>query len=119
MITPGGIAALVLGALSVGYLVVEGIRCHRADRAEWLEMNACADCGGEHDGWPLPGEAGFLCDDCLLARPPFCRACGCTDEMACPGGCWWARDPFELGLLCTRCAPAERAAFDQLREALS
>lgn len=28
----------------------------------------------------------------------FCRACGCTEERACVGGCAWAM-PF----LCTRC----------------
>ncbi len=27
-----------------------------------------------------------------------CRVCGCTDDHACPGGCWWA----EPGL-CNRC----------------
>lgn len=30
-----------------------------------------------------------------------CRACSCTDEMACPGGCTWADDD-----LCSTCAPA-------------
>lgn len=27
-----------------------------------------------------------------------CRLCGCTDERACPGGCWWVRDD-----LCSSC----------------
>ncbi len=21
--------------------------------------------------------------------PRTCQVCGCTDAMACPGGCWW------------------------------
>jgi len=25
-----------------------------------------------------------------------CRVCGCTDERACPGGCWWVPDPEML-----------------------
>jgi hypothetical protein len=34
---------------------------------------------------------------------PSCRVCGCTDDDACPGGCWWAPDP-EGGDLCSQCA---------------
>lgn len=31
-----------------------------------------------------------------------CIHCGCTDDHACPGGCWWisTRPP-----ICSRCAP--------------
>lgn len=28
-----------------------------------------------------------------------CRVCGCTDDRACPGGCYWVEDD-----LCSRCA---------------
>ncbi|WP_449240565.1 hypothetical protein [Desulfoscipio gibsoniae] len=28
-----------------------------------------------------------------------CRVCGCTDDNACPGGCWWVEPD-----LCSRCA---------------
>jgi len=28
-----------------------------------------------------------------------CRECGCTDDHACPGGCWWVD-----ANLCSRCA---------------
>lgn len=34
-----------------------------------------------------------------------CRVCGCTDEAACPGGCWWVAPD-----LCSSCADAERSA---------
>lgn len=27
-----------------------------------------------------------------------CRVCGCTQENACPGGCWWVEDD-----LCSSC----------------
>lgn len=30
-----------------------------------------------------------------------CRVCGCDDEHACPGGCWWVEDD-----LCSACQPA-------------
>lgn len=29
-----------------------------------------------------------------------CRVCGCTDDNACPGGCYWVEDD-----LCSECAP--------------
>lgn len=32
-----------------------------------------------------------------------CRVCGCTEENACDGGCYWVDDP-EGGDLCSRCA---------------
>lgn len=28
-----------------------------------------------------------------------CRVCGCTEDRACPGGCWWV-----FPELCNRCA---------------
>lgn len=36
-----------------------------------------------------------------------CRECGCTDNVACPGGCWWVEPD-----LCSTCAalPTRRAA---------
>ncbi|RBY82700.1 hypothetical protein [Blastococcus sp. TF02A-26] len=32
-----------------------------------------------------------------------CRVCGCTEDAACPGGCWWVPDPEQLGELCSQC----------------
>jgi len=32
-----------------------------------------------------------------------CRSCGCTDDQACFGGCWWISDDEGL---CSACAPA-------------
>lgn len=35
-----------------------------------------------------------------------CIGCGCNDDQACPGGCWWTfLDPADGGPLCSRCAP--------------
>lgn len=34
----------------------------------------------------------------------ICRDCGCTDERACPGGCWWVADD-----LCSTCWARESA----------
>jgi hypothetical protein len=32
-------------------------------------------------------------------HPPICRQCGCTEELACPGGCFWVEED-----LCSTCA---------------
>jgi hypothetical protein len=34
-----------------------------------------------------------------LPTPRRCRVCGCTDDRACPGGCWWVDAD-----LCSACA---------------
>lgn len=31
-------------------------------------------------------------------RDAHCRVCGCTDALACPGGCWWVEPD-----LCSSC----------------
>lgn len=44
-------------------------------------------------------------------RTGTCRCCGCTDDNACPGNCWWVRDraidaPIAIPdqTLCSTCA---------------
>lgn len=46
--------------------------------------------------------AGFMRNGRILmpTAPMSCRHCGCTDERACPGGCFWVAPH-----LCSRCAP--------------
>lgn len=39
-----------------------------------------------------------------------CKNCGCTDERACPGGCFWVDEFFKEDNLCSKCAPAEQLA---------
>jgi ParB-like chromosome segregation protein Spo0J len=34
-----------------------------------------------------------------------CRICGCTEDQACEGGCFWVEDPEHLGDLCSKCLP--------------
>jgi hypothetical protein len=40
---------------------------------------------------------------------PTCRGCGCTDDRACPGGCYWVDDD-----LCSRCDEIAGAADDDV-----
>jgi hypothetical protein len=47
----------------------------------------------------------WLCALIDMALEPRCRVCGCTDEQACAGGCFWVEDPEGLGDLCSRCGP--------------
>lgn len=48
-------------------------------------------------------------DECeavrIWSRKPSaaCRECGCTDDCACPGGCWWVEPD-----LCSTCATPAR-----------
>ena len=67
---------------------------------------------------PVPGDyrevVPWICGDCFVVTVdpvghnelhdgPSCRVCGCTDDNACTGGCWWVDDG-----LCSSCAgPAE------------
>lgn len=34
---------------------------------------------------------------------PACRICQCTENQACPGGCYWVPDPLQAGELCSAC----------------
>jgi hypothetical protein len=43
----------------------------------------------------LTGDGQYLVQS-LRAGVARCRLCGCTEERACPGGCFWVRDP-EMG----------------------
>lgn len=40
---------------------------------------------------------------------PTCRVCGCTEDRACPGGCWWVADVDEHGDLCSQCQQPRRS----------
>lgn len=39
-----------------------------------------------------------------------CRKCGCTDDLACPGGCYWVEAD-----LCSRCVTGRRAKGERGR----
>lgn len=42
----------------------------------------------------------------------FCWLCGCTEDDACAGGCWWVPDPDGVRDMCSNCTdrPAEQCA---------
>jgi hypothetical protein len=55
--------------------------------------------GSLPDGWKqINYEEGtsYLCEDC--ESEPFCRICGCTQNNACPDGCYWIEEN-----LCSGC----------------
>lgn len=41
-----------------------------------------------------------------------CRLCGCTDNLACPDGCWWVEDPAGAGDLCSQCLELATALLE-------
>lgn len=45
----------------------------------------CRECKTRSDAVEIANE-GFLCPDCGV---PICVMCGCTDRVACIGGCRW------------------------------
>lgn len=80
--------------LAAGYLVwmVESRRCpecgKRISKREVDFFGRCLPCY-EKDAWDEPGVR-------------TCRVCGCTDLLACSGGCYWVEED-----LCSRCAPSQ------------
>jgi hypothetical protein len=62
--------------------------------------------GGELLAPTLDESLAQIEDLCVLFDGDACRLCGCTQEMACEGGCWWVEAD-----LCSECAtPAQKAA---------
>lgn len=60
----------------------------------------------------LPDWLCAMVDEAIDEDEPRCRVCGCTEDRACAGGCWWVPDPEQLGELCSSCAqkaPTEAA----------
>lgn len=64
-------------------------------------LPAALDKLAEYESTGLqPGQVMALVEeDEPLFIANTCRVCGCTDDMACPGGCWWVEPD-----LCSRCA---------------
>ncbi|MFF8188854.1 hypothetical protein ACF044_16495 [Microbacterium sp. NPDC016588] len=56
-------------------------------------------------GTELGAQGGI--DQVLLDLVRTCHVCGCTDERACFGGCWWANDEGAADL-CSSCADGPR-----------
>lgn len=61
-------------------------------------------------GTKLIGYAAYK-ENHLLSRDGVtirsCRVCGCTDDRACPGSCYWVEDD-----LCSNCTAAEQGDND-------
>jgi len=70
---------------------------HAAEKAGLVLSNPCR---GGCTRWWLVGFADYLLQH--MKRPQRCRVCGCTNEQACPGGCYWIECD-----LCSACAGSE------------
>ena len=55
---------------------------------------------------PAPAEPGTVVED-DVAR---CQRCGCTEDRACEGGCYWVPSPQPIDL-CSACASPEELAY--------
>jgi hypothetical protein len=81
-----------------------------------VDGQPCMGCGhdlGEHMGTRLicPSSPRGPCFD---AVPRSCRDCGCTDEQACPGACFWV-----LPDVCSACATRQLREAGLTQEALA
>jgi hypothetical protein len=47
------------------------------------------------------------CVLCFPIIPGVCRGCGCTDDHACPDGCWWVDGEEDLCSVCHDMEPEE------------
>lgn len=63
---------------------------HARAAAMWTELEHVAS---------IPFDE-FVAERALL---PYCRVCGCSDDDACPGGCYWVEPD-----LCSACAGAAK-----------
>lgn len=48
------------------------------------------------------------------SKPAACRVCGCTENNACEGGCWWAKNEPGSPPLCSAC----EGTADDMAEAI-
>lgn len=79
------------------------LECVDGDFTTWPKQTVRAFGTGQPipEGWYAVGSAsaaGGALIWHLFAAPATCRVCGCTDESACPTGCWWVEPD-----LCSRC----------------
>ena len=62
-----------------------------------LHPNGVITCDDGRMRVPFGIEGAYYCPDCS-PHVAVCRECGCTDQVACPGGCYWIEPD-----LCSRC----------------
>ena len=108
----------------MGYLpelkfpTAEGYPITRRHTAVFFYPGECERCGVEVEirfkVQNTQKQTSFVCGGCTwlvgLGRPlqleACCRVCGCSDNAACPTGCWWVElDPAAGVGLCSNCAP--------------
>lgn len=80
--------------------------------ADELEALVFAVEAAGYRGRPMPTHAQglhvmrvYARAKALLAFERVCAVCGCTDEMACPGGCTWVAPHVNLCSSCFRPKP--------------
>lgn len=82
-------------------VIEDSLDCPAADAgADWPECCGELDQCGDRDKW----ECWKKYFRERSENEQICRVCGCTQENACDGGCWWVEPD-----LCSRCAEAEAA----------
>jgi hypothetical protein len=73
----------------------------------WESCGICGNAIAHPEDCVSDPEVGTLCADC--GGEPRCRVCGCTDDHACEGGCYWVEED-----LCSACVG--KVAADDRKE---
>jgi hypothetical protein len=103
---PGDVAD-VLASLATGLRQLDAVLGHLGGRLAELADSPNADTTGSHaSAAGGPDDVGSV----DVGGEPACRVCGCMQEAACPGGCWWVPDPLGAGRLCSTCSAAGAGA---------
>lgn len=101
-------------------LVAGGLKCaidthgpitheRRVSAAKRIADQVHAVLRAQHQGLEDPGQGVPQMRRERTSSPlwdagPACRVCGCTEDRACPGGCWWVEPD-----LCSACVEADHA----------
>ena len=70
--------------------------------AIWVHLNRISG-GNRPNPWRELVFAAREAENQAMSGVATCRVCGCTDDEACEGGCYWVEDPEGLGDLCSTC----------------
>lgn len=73
-------------------------------KTDWPECNGESEQCGDRPIWQCWQK--YILE--RVDAEPVCRVCGCTQDNACPGGCYWVAPD-----LCSACAEAGKEKTDE------
>lgn len=80
---------------------------HDAGVTVGIEISSNAPSGLLDRVLAMAHELGDLGIEVTVDQIRTCRVCGCTDDRACLGGCWWVNEEEDLCSSCVADAESE------------